>query len=85
VSVQLHCGGAGAGAVLGILAACEILAQKFPVLDNVWDFVHTLLRPIAGALAAGATLTTDNAFQIVLAMLMVKPTGLFGESERKKV
>lgn len=56
--------------LLGILAACEILAQKFPVLDNVWDFVHTLLRPIAGALAAGATLTTDNAFQIVLAMLM---------------
>jgi hypothetical protein len=56
--------------VLGILAVSEVLAQKFPVLDNLWDFVHTLLRPIAGALAAGATLTTDSAFQIVLAMLM---------------
>lgn len=54
---------------LGLLAACEILAQKFPVLDNFWDFVHTLLRPLAGALAVGATLTTDNAFEIMLAML----------------
>jgi branched-chain amino acid transport system permease protein len=25
------------------------------------------------------------AYVVVLAMLMVKPTGLFGESERKKV
>lgn len=55
--------------VLGLLAACEILAQKFPVLDNLWDFAHTLLRPIAGALAAGATLNTDRAFEIVVAML----------------
>jgi hypothetical protein len=56
--------------VLGVLAVSEILAQKFPLLDNFWDFVHTLLRPIAGALAAGATLTTDNAFETALAMLM---------------
>jgi hypothetical protein len=56
--------------ILGLLALCEILAQKFPVLDNVWDFLHTLLRPVAGAVAAGATLTTNNAFEIVAAMLM---------------
>jgi hypothetical protein len=56
--------------ILGALALCEILAQKFPVLDNVWDFLHTLLRPIAGAVAAGATLNTSSAFEIVVAMLM---------------
>ncbi len=56
--------------VLGALAACEILAQKFPGLDNVWDFLHTLLRPLAGAIAAGATLTTDNTFEMIVAMLM---------------
>ncbi len=56
--------------VLGALAACEILAQKLPGLDNVWDFLHTLLRPLAGAIAAGATLTTDNAFEMVAAMLV---------------
>jgi hypothetical protein len=56
--------------VLGVLAVTEILAQKFPVLDNVWDFAHTLLRPIAGAIAAGATLSTSNVFEIVAAMVM---------------
>lgn len=56
--------------ILGALAACEILAQKFPGLDNVWDFVHTLLRPLAGAIAAGATLTTDNTFEMIVAMLI---------------
>ena len=56
--------------ILGALAVCEILAQKFPVLDNIWDFLHTLLRPIAGAVASGATLNTNNTFEIVLAMLM---------------
>jgi hypothetical protein len=56
--------------ILGLLAACEILAQKFPALDNVWDFVHTLVRPLAGALAAGATLSTDHTFELILTMLV---------------
>ena len=56
--------------ILGALALCEILAQKFPVLDNVWDFLHTLLRPIAGAVAAGATVNTNNVAEIAVAMLM---------------
>ncbi len=56
--------------ILGALALCEILAQKFPVLDNVWDFVHTLLRPIAGAVATGATINSNNTAEIVVAMLL---------------
>ena len=56
--------------ILGVLAGCEILAQKFPALDNVWDFVHTLLRPLAGAAAAGAVLTTHSAFEMTVAMLL---------------
>jgi hypothetical protein len=56
--------------ILGALALCEILAQKFPLLDNVWDFLHTLLRPIAGAVATGATINTNNAAEIAVAMLM---------------
>ena len=56
--------------ILGVLALCEILAQKFPLLDNLWDFLHTLLRPIAGAVATGATLNTSNALEIALAMMM---------------
>jgi len=56
--------------ILGALALCEILAQKLPVLDNVWDFLHTLLRPIAGAVATGATINSNNAVEIAVAMLM---------------
>jgi hypothetical protein len=56
--------------ILGVLALCEILAQKVPVLDNVWDFLHTLLRPLAGAVASGATLHSSNTLEIVVAMLM---------------
>lgn len=56
--------------ILGALAMCEILAQKFPVLDNVWDFLHTVLRPIAGAVATGATINTQNTLEIAVAMLM---------------
>lgn len=55
--------------ILGVLCACEILADKFPVVDNAWDFAHTLLRPVAGALAAGATLNADAAPGLVLTML----------------
>ena len=29
--------------------ALEFVADKIPILDSVWDVVHTLLRPIAGA------------------------------------
>ena len=55
--------------VLAILAICEILADKFPGLDHIWDFLHTLLRPVAGALAAGATLSTDRIFELLVVML----------------
>lgn len=56
--------------ILGVMAVCEILAQKLPVLDNVWDFLHTLLRPIAGAVASGATLNTTNPSETLVAMVV---------------
>lgn len=55
--------------ILAILTVCEILAEKFPGFDNVWDFVHTLLRPVAGALAAGAALSTNQVFEMLVVML----------------
>ena len=56
--------------VLGVLALSEILAQKFPGLDNVWDFVHTLLRPVAGAVAAGAAMDTNRIVEMAIVMLI---------------
>ena len=43
--------------VLGISAVgltAEFFADKIPWLDSIWDTVHTLVRPIGGALLAMA-------------------------------
>ncbi|MEV7771881.1 DUF4126 domain-containing protein [Kitasatospora sp. NPDC086791] len=35
-----------------VLFAVEAVADKIPYLDSVWDVVHTVIRPIAGATVA---------------------------------
>jgi hypothetical protein len=41
-------------AVLLALYVLEFFADKIPGLDHVWDIVHTVVRPVAGALLAVA-------------------------------
>nr|WP_240943098.1 DUF4126 domain-containing protein [Planosporangium thailandense] len=41
-------------AILGVLLAVEIVADKVPVVDHVNDIVQTAVRPTAGGLAFGA-------------------------------
>ncbi|GHA83131.1 DUF4126 domain-containing protein [Streptomyces termitum] len=36
----------------GVLFLCEAVADKVPYVDNVWDSVHTVVRPLAGAVVA---------------------------------
>lgn len=38
-----------------ILALADLFADKIPGVDHVWDAIHTVLRPIAGALVAAAS------------------------------
>ncbi|MEV7977702.1 DUF4126 domain-containing protein [Streptomyces sp. NPDC086519] len=35
--------------VAGVLFLCEAVADKIPYVDSVWDSVHTVIRPAAGA------------------------------------
>ncbi|MEU3775264.1 DUF4126 domain-containing protein [Streptomyces sp. NPDC032472] len=35
--------------VAGVLFLCEAVADKIPYVDSVWDSVHTVIRPVAGA------------------------------------
>jgi Domain of unknown function (DUF4126) len=44
----------------GVLFAVEFLVDKVPYLDNVWDAVHTVVRPL-GAAALGAVLAGESA------------------------
>ncbi|MET8504657.1 DUF4126 domain-containing protein [Streptomyces sp. NPDC004787] len=36
----------------GVLFLCEAVADKIPYVDSVWDSVHTVIRPISGAVVA---------------------------------
>jgi uncharacterized membrane protein len=42
-------------AILAVLLAVEIVADKIPVVDHVNDAIHTVIRPTAGGLAFGAS------------------------------
>lgn len=46
--------------VAGILYAVEFLADKVPYLDNIWDAVHTVIRPL-GAAALGYVIAGDSS------------------------
>jgi hypothetical protein len=39
-----------------VLYLVEFFADKIPYLDSLWDLLHTLIRPVGGALIAVATL-----------------------------
>src|SRR5919109_4588128 len=43
------------GAAL-VLYVVEFIADKIPWVDSMWDAVHTVIRPVGGALVAVATL-----------------------------
>ncbi|MFF2924920.1 DUF4126 domain-containing protein [Streptomyces celluloflavus] len=38
--------------VAGVLFLCEAVADKIPYVDSVWDTVHTVIRPVSGAVVA---------------------------------
>jgi Domain of unknown function (DUF4126) len=42
--------------VATVLYAVEFVADKIPCVDSIWDAVHTVIRPVGGALIAVAAL-----------------------------
>lgn len=56
--------------VAGAAAFCEFFADKILWLDSVWDSVHTLIRPLGGALLALAVIDpADPATQAIAFIL----------------
>lgn len=54
----------------GVAALCEFFADKIAWLDSVWDTVHTLIRPIGGALLTLAVVDpADPATQAIAFIL----------------
>ena len=54
----------------GVLYVVEFVADKIPWVDSIWDSVHTIIRPIGGAVIAVATLGEQSpATQGAIALL----------------
>lgn len=43
--------------ILAVLYLVEFVADKVPTVDHVWDVIHTIIRPAAGALVAWAAVS----------------------------
>jgi hypothetical protein len=57
-------------AIAGILYLLEFFADKIPWLDSAWDTVHTIIRPIGGALLAIQVLGHHSPIMDVLIVLL---------------
>ena len=56
--------------VSGVMFCLEFFADKVPLVDSLWDLVHTAVRPLGGAFLALKTLGhTDPGFEVVTALL----------------
>ncbi len=62
--------------ISGILYLLEFLADKIPWVDTAWDAVHTVIRPIGGALLAVQVLGHPSPMYSVVVALLAGGTSL---------
>ena len=67
-------------AALVLLTLLDFVADKIPVIDHIWDVIHTAIRPIAGALIAAAsygqvTINTHATSSSLLPVMQSAGTG----------
>jgi hypothetical protein len=57
-------------ALMALLTLADLFADKFPGVDHIWDIIHTVLRPVAGAVVAVAANpdATGGGLAVMLAM-----------------
>jgi hypothetical protein len=56
--------------VAGVAALAEFLADKVMWIDSAWDAIHTLIRPIGGALLALAIVDPGDPKWQVIALIL---------------
>lgn len=57
--------------VAGLIYVIEFLADKVPFVDNLWDTVHTVIRPLGAAFIGIAALgEADPVTMVVLSLVM---------------
>ncbi len=68
--------------IAGILFVVQFFADKIQFVDNLWDSVHTLIRPIGAALIALAMLTDSNPFLLMPGVLLAGSISLVSHSSK---
>ena len=68
--------------IAGILYFLEFFADKIPWVDSAWDAVHTVIRPIGGALLAIRVLGHPNPTFDVIVLLLAGGTSLIAHTAK---
>lgn len=56
--------------VMAVLAVLELVADKIPYLDSVWDTISTFIRPVAGAVI-GALIAGESGSLLTITLAAV--------------
>ena len=59
-----------ASVVLAVFAVLEILADKFPAIDNALHVLYFVVRPAAAAILVGGTVHTPNQGELIGLMVL---------------
>ncbi|MDQ6766057.1 MAG: DUF4126 domain-containing protein [Verrucomicrobiota bacterium] len=68
--------------IAGALYFLEFFADKIPWIDSAWDAVHTVIRPIGGALLAIQVLGHSTPVYDVIALLLAGGTSLIAHTAK---
>ena len=68
-----------------ILATCEFVADKIPDVDSAWDAVHTVIRPVFGALMGGLIAGETGDLNQALAVLLGGGTALSSHATKSSL
>jgi hypothetical protein len=69
-------------AIAGILYFLQFFADKIPWVDSIWDAVHTVIRPIGGALLAIQVLGHASPAYTVIVALLAGGTSLIAHTAK---
>ena len=68
--------------IAGVLYFLEFFADKIPWVDTAWDAVHTVIRPIGGALLAIQVLGHSTATFDIIVLLLAGGTSLIAHTAK---
>ena len=69
--------------VVGALYLIEFVADKIPTIDHIWDIVHTVIRPAAGAFVAYAAVSNQIPHGAVILATILAGSAALGAHATK--